>query len=198
MNLLSLKKQTKTASRGWKLLKDKRDGLMKHFMEIIRTAKSLREKVEKELGEIFSYFLAANGKMGNAAIENALFLTTAKLDLQVETKNLMSVKIPKFQFKFSGSKKNFAPFFIAADLEIAVEKLFEFLPVLIELAKIEKTAESLADEIEKTSRRVNALEHRRIPDLKQTIRFIGLKLEEQARDALVNVMRIKKMIEEKG
>ena len=197
MNLLALKKQIKVAKRGWKLLKDKRDGLMQKFMAIIRETKSLREKVEAEMGEIFSLFFTSSVKMDEAAVENALFLATAKLNLNVKTENIMSVRVPKFEFEFSGNAKTFAPFFVVADFEAAIEKLQKIFPILIQLAQIEKTAENLATEAEKTRRRVNALEHKRIPDLVETQRFITMKLEEQARDALVNVMRIKKIIEAK-
>jgi len=197
MNLLLLKKQVKTAKRGHKLLKDKRDGLMKTFMEIIRDVKRLRNKVEEEIGTVFQHFLKASSTMGKTEIENALFLTTAKLSLEVNTKNVMSVHVPKFKANFSGKVKTFSPFFTSGELDLALDKLQEIFPILLNLAEIEKAAESLAEEIEKTRRRVNALEYRRIPDLKDTLRFITMKLEEMTRDSLVSVMRIKKMIEEK-
>lgn len=197
MNLLNLKKQVKTAKRGHKLLKDKRDGLMKTFMDIIREVRELRNQAEEQIGTVFSHFLKASTTMSNKQLENALMLTTAQLALDVDTKNVMSVHVPKFKAKFSGKAKTFSSFMTSGELDIALEKLQEFFPILLKLAEIEKAAESLADEIEKTRRRVNALEYRRIPDLEDTVRFITMKLEEMARDSLVSVMRIKKMIEEK-
>jgi V/A-type H+-transporting ATPase subunit D len=197
MSLLTLKKQVKTAKRGHKLLKDKRDGLMKSFMEIIREVRELRKEVETEMGRVFSHFLAASATMSPEDLENALLLTTANLKLEVKTKNIMSVQVPEFKAKFSGKAKNFSPLFTSGELDVALEALEELFPLLLKLAGIESAAEALAEEIEKTRTRVNALEYRRIPDLEDTVRFITMKLEEMARDSLVSVMRIKKMIEEK-
>lgn len=197
MNLLLLKKQVKTAKRGHKLLKDKRDGLMKTFMEIIREVKSLRKEVEEKVGSVFSHFLAASATMSNRKLENALFLTTAKLELEVSTKNVMSVHVPLFDANFSGNALTYSPIFTSGELDISLKELQEIFPIILKLAEIEKTAEALAEEIEKTRRRVNALEYRRIPDLEDTVKFITMKLEEMARDSLVSVMRVKKMIEQK-
>lgn len=197
VNLLALRKRVKTAQRGHKLLKDKRDGLMKQFMEIIRNVKSLREEVEADIGEMFGLFLRAGSVMSPSAIETALLASTAKLDLNVTTKNVMSVHIPQFEAEFSGKAVGFTTVGTSVALEAALQKLQTIFPKLLRLAEMEKAAESLADEIEKTRRRVNTLEYRMIPDLKDTVRFITMKLEESARDALVSVMRIKKMIEAK-
>lgn len=197
ITLLSLKKQVKTAKRGHKLLKDKRDGLMKKFMELIRDAKSLREEVEKEIGEIFADFLQAGAIMSPAALEAALLSSTTKLGLKVDTKNVMSVHIPEFEAEFSGKTVGFTTVGTVHALEKALQKLQDLFPKLLKLSELEKAAEALADEIEKTRRRVNTLEHRMIPDLQDTVKFIKMKLEESARDTLVSVMRIKSMIEAK-
>ncbi len=197
VNLLSLKKQIKTASRGHKLLKDKRDGLMKKFMEIIREARELRHQVEEQMGEAFNLFLFASSAMPKHAIENALLSPTTKVDLSVSTKNVMSVHIPEFDVEFSGDTLTYSAVNTSGNLDLALLKFQEIFPHLLKLAAVEKAAEALADEIEKTRRRVNALEHIMIPNLKDTVKYIVMKLEEQARDALVGVMRIKSMIEEK-
>lgn len=197
MNLLNLKKQIKTAKRGHKLLKDKRDGLMKKFMEIIREVRSLRTEAEEKIGNVFSHFLSASVVMSAENIETALLLSNAELSLDVTTKNIMSVRVPEFESEFSGSVKNYSPNFTSGELDIALDKLQELFPLLLRLAEIEKKAEAMAEEIEKTRRRVNALEYRRIPDLQDTLRFITIKLEEMARDSLVSVMRVKSMIEAK-
>ncbi|MCT4592384.1 MAG: V-type ATP synthase subunit D [Candidatus Gracilibacteria bacterium] len=197
MNLLNLKKQIKTAKRGHKLLKDKRDGLMKKFMEIIKEARDLRREVEKEVGDVFSHFLSASSSMSSKEIESALMLTTASIDLEVETKNIMSVRVPEFKGEFSGNVKTYSPSFTSGELDIALDKLQKVFPLLLRLSEVEKKAEAMAEEIETTRRRVNALEYKRIPDLKDTLRFITIKLEEMARDSLVSVMRVKSMIEEK-
>ncbi len=197
VNLLSLRKRVKTAQRGHKLLKDKRDGLMKRFMELIRETKSLREEVEEEISSVFSDLLKAGAIMSPNALETALLSSTAKLDLSVETKNVMSVHIPQFHAKFSGKTIGFTTVGTSSALELALNKLQDLFSKLLKLAELEKAAEALADEIEKTRRRVNTLEHRMIPDLKDTVRFITMKLEESARDALVSVMRIKALLDAK-
>lgn len=197
VNLLSLRKRVKTAQRGHKLLKDKRDGLMKHFMELIRETKTVREEVEKEMSDIFRDFLKAGAIMSPSAMEAALLASTAKLMLEVQTKNVMSVHIPKFEAEFTGKAVGFTTVGTSSALETALQKLQDLFPKLLKIAELEKAAEALADEIEKTRRRVNTLEYRMIPDLKDTVRFITMKLEESARDTLVSVMRIKSMIEAK-
>ena len=197
VNLLSLRKRVKTAQRGHKVLKDKRDGLMKQFMELIRETKSLREEVEREISEVFKDFLRAGAIMSPAALEAALLSSTTTLDLSVTTKNVMSVHIPEFEAKFHGKSVGFTTVGTSSALELALTKLQQLIPKLLKLAGLEKAAEALADEIEKTRRRVNTLEYRMIPDLKDTVRFITMKLEESARDTLVSVMRIKSMIEAK-
>ena len=148
MNLLNLKKQIKTAKRGHKLLKDKRDGLMKKFMEIIREARELRIEVEKKIGDVFAHFLSASSQMSPDEIENALMLTTAKLSLAVKTQNIMSVHVPEFEAEIVGEIKTFSPNFTSGELDMALDKLQEIFPLLLRLAEVEKKAESLADEIE--------------------------------------------------
>ena len=197
VNLLKLKKQVKTATRGHKLLKDKRDGLMKQFMKIIREARQLRKEVEAKVGDAFQLFLLASSAMSKEVIEGALLLPTTKLDLVVSTRNVMSVHIPEFEAEFSGTALTYSVVGTSGNLDLALLKFQEIFPLLLKLAAIEKAAEALADEIEKTRRRVNALEYTMIPNLKDTVKYIVMKLEEQARDALIGVMRIKAMIEQK-
>lgn len=197
VNLLKLKKDIKTATRGHKLLKDKRDGLMKKFMEIIREARGLRREVEEKMGEAFRLFLLASSSMPKQAIESALLMPTTEIDIEVSTKNVMSVHIPEFNASFSGTALTYSSVNTSGNLDLSIQKFQDIFPLLLKLAAIEKAAEALADEIEKTRRRVNALEYTMIPNLKDTVKYIVMKLEEQARDALVGVMRIKSMIEEK-
>lgn len=196
MNLLALRKKVKTAQKGHKLLKDKRDGLMKKFMEIIRRARELRQEVEQHLGDAFSLFLESSRLTNPKAIKNALHSPEVELTLSVQTKNVMSVHIPDFLAKFSGSALTFGGG-VSENLVLSIQKFQEIFPLLLELAGVEKAAEALAEEIEKTRRRVNALEYRLIPDLIQTVKFIRMKLEEGARSSLVSVMRIKSMIQAK-
>jgi len=194
MNLLGMKKQIKTAKKGHKLLKDKRDGLMKEFMLLIKEARTCRTEVEEQMGTAFALLLEASRKTNPKAIETALYSPEISLDLSVKTKNVMSVKIPEFDAKFSGNALNFGLTGISANLPAAIKKLQKVFPTLLKLAGIEKAVEELAKEIETTRRRVNALEYRMIPDLNDTVKFIALKLDEANRDAVVSVMRVKAMI----
>jgi len=197
INLIGLKKRVKTAGRGHKLLKDKRDGLMKEFMALIREAKSLRGEVETEMGEVFASFLQAGAVMSPSAMQAALLSSTASLELSASSKNVMSVHIPRFKARFSGKAIGFTATGTSAALNTALQKLQDLFPRLLKLSELEKAAEALANEIETTRRRVNMLENVLIPNLKDTVKFITMKLDETARDSLVSVMRIKAMIEEK-
>lgn len=197
INLLLLKKKLKTAKRGHKLLKDKRDGLMKKFMAIIRDVKKLREEIEVSLGDVFKSYTKASAYMSDTAINRAFMLPNAKLNLEVKEESLMSVPIPKMTLTKDGSLFSYGLMETTGDLDSAMEQFDAVLPSLITLAELEKTVENLAKEIERTRRRASALENTMIPNLNDTIRFITSRLEEQARDAVVSTMRIKAMILEK-
>lgn len=196
MELIRLKKQIKTAERGHKLLRDKQDGLMQKFMEIIREARELRRKVEEKLQAAFKNFMQASAMMYPEMLENALLFPSAETSLEVETKNVMSVRIPQFELKQKGNVLNYGYLQTSGELDMALEAFQEVLPLLIQLAEIERQAERLAEETEKTRRRVNALEHMLIPNLKETVKFISMKLNEAERSAITGVMRIKASMEE--
>lgn len=195
MELLNLKKRVKSAKRGHKLLKDKQDGLMKTFMEIIREAKSVRREVEKKLSKAFKNFMQASSMMMPGMLESALLYPSAKVELEVKTRNVMSVRIPYFSLQQEGDILNYGYLQTSAELDIALAAFQEVFPLLIKLAEIEKQAQQLAAELETTRRRVNALEYRLIPDLSETVKFISMKLAEAERSTIVSVMRIKAMIE---
>ncbi|MFC1647723.1 V-type ATP synthase subunit D [Patescibacteria group bacterium] len=195
MELLNLKKQIKTAERGHKLLRDKQDGLMQKFMEIIREARTLRSKVEEKLQGAFKNFMQASAMMYPEVLENALLYPSAKVSLEVETKNVMSVRIPNFELKQEGNILNYGYLQTSGELDMSLEAFQEVLPLLIKLAQIERQAERLAEETEKTRRRVNALEHMLLPNLKETVKFISMKLGEAERSAITGVMRIKASME---
>lgn len=196
MVLLGLKTQLKTAVRGHKLLSDKQDGLMQKFMEIIKEAKSLREEIEKDLQQAFKNFMFASSMMYPEMLEGALLYPSAKVSLEMETKNVMSVRIPEFKLTQEGNILNYGFFQTSGELDMALDAFQKVLPKLIKLAQIEKQAELIAEETEKTRRRKNALEYMRIPNLEETVKFITMKLSEAERSAVVGVMRIKKMMEE--
>ncbi len=195
MELLNLKKRLKSAKRGHKLLKDKQDGLMQKFMEIIKEAKSLRKEVEINLGAAFKNFMFASSMMLPEMLESALLYPSAKTELEVETKNVMSVRIPYFKIQQEGDILNYGYLQTSGELDMALAAFQEVFPLLIRLAEIEKQAERLAAELETTRRRVNALEHKLIPDLTETLKFITMKLAEAERSTIVGVMKIKAMLE---
>lgn len=195
MELLNLKRRLATAVRGHKLLKDKQDGLMQKFMGIIRETRDVRREVEKRLGNAFDSMSLASAMMYPEMLGLALKSSEAKISLGVKTKNVMGVRVPEFEFKREGRVINYGFVHSSGELELALSKFEDGLEVLMRLAELEKTAEALAEEIEKTRRRVNALEYRMIPDLKETIKFIQMKLDEAARSAVVQVMQLKARLE---
>lgn len=191
INLLRLKKELKTASKGYKLLKDKRDGLMKKFMELIGDTKALRQKVEIELAKSFNSYVRASASLSPKVMSTIFLVPNIKLNLTVETESVMSVAIPRFQMSKTGNVFCYGFLETNGDLDRSLLLLDDIFGDLITLAEYEKAVEKLALEIEKTRRRTNALEHTMIPNLKEAIRLISMRLEEQARDAVVSTMRIK-------
>lgn len=195
MTMLGLKNQEKVAQRGHKLLKDKQDGLMQEFLKIVRKAKQMRLDVEQSLQQANAAFLEAQALMPKSVLENTLSVPSQTLSLHVKTKNVMSVRIPQFELNTFGNALHYGLAQTRGELDIAIKKFAKVFQLLLQLAEVEKSAENLAFEIEKTRRRVNALEHRLIPDLKDTLKFIRMKLSETERSAIIQVMAIKNLIE---
>ena len=198
MELLKLKKQLVTARRGHKLLKDKRDELMRQFLDVIRQNQALRRRVESLLAGASRQMVLARAVMVPQVLETALLAGRASLTLSVDTRNIISVNVPVFTapFALSGSLENL-PYGLASaagELDQAVTALNQALPAMSELAEVEKTAQLLADEIEKTRRRVNSLEYVLIPELKDAIRSITMKMDENERGNLTRLMKVKDMI----
>jgi V/A-type H+-transporting ATPase subunit D len=202
MELTRLKKRLKVARRGHKLLKDKRDELMKKFLELVKRNKELREKVEKMLMKVHSNFLIARAVMSSEVLEESLMFPKQSVSLEVSTKNVMSVNIPVLNFKTaSEDESNIYPYGFAstsAELDGAIRTLSDVLPYMLELAEMEKSAQLMAEEIEKTRRRVNALEYVLIPQLDETIRYITMKLDENERGNLTRLMKVKDMMLEQA
>lgn len=199
MELSKLKIRLKTATRGHKLLKDKQDELMRQFIEMIKQNKKLREKVEEKLQNSFKDFLLARGVMSDEILENAVAYPKEEISLNISTKNIMSVNVPKMTFnKKNTDETNIYPYGFAqtsADLDDAINGLNNIMSELLELAQIEKACQLMADEVEKTRRRVNALEYMTIPQLKETIRFIQMKLDENERASITRLMKVKSMMQ---
>ncbi len=198
MELTNLKKKLVTARRGHKLLKDKRDELMRRFMEKVRENKELRLKVEKRIEEANRHMALARSVMSDAAIEAALMMPMQEMSIDIAKKNVMSVLIPEYktQFKTADSADIYSYGFAytSTDLDDAVKYLSDILPDLIKLAELEKSCQLMAAEIEKTRRRVNALEHVMIPRYEETIKYISMKLDENERGATTRTMKVKDMM----
>ena len=198
MELTNLKRKLVTARRGHKLLKDKRDELMRRFLELVRENKALRLKVEAGIKEANSHMALARSVMSDEALSVALMMPAQKMELDVEEKNIMSVIVPQFHASVKAAKDgeiySYGYAFTSCDLDDAVLALSEIMPDLLKLAEIEKTCQLLASEIEKTRRRVNALEHVMIPQYEDTIKYITMKLDEAERSSTTRLMKIKDMM----
>lgn len=202
MVLTGLKKRLRTARRGHKLLKDKRDELMKKFLEIVRENRREREIVEKLLMDVHSRFIMARALMSNEMLEEALMFPKRKVSLKTSTRNIMSVHVPVLEFttEEAGGEEIFPYGFAntSGELDGAIQALSEALPHMLRLAELEKSAQLLSDEIEKTRRRVNALEYVLIPNLEETIKYIVMKLDENERGNLTRLMKVKDMMLEQA
>ena len=202
MELSRLKIRLKTAVRGHKLLKDKQDELMRQFIDMIKKNKKLREKVEEMLQNSFKDFLLSRGVMSDEMLENAIAYPKEKIGVEVKKKNIMSVNVPQMTFvrENEGNQGMIYPYGYAqtsADLDDAIDGLNSVMDNLLELAEVEKACQLMADEVEKTRRRVNALEYMTIPQLQETIRFIQMKLDENERGSITRLMKGKDMMSKK-
>lgn len=201
MELSRLKKRLSTASRGHKLLKDKRDELMRQFLGLVRENKKLRAKVEQQIKNANDHFVMAGSVMQPEIMNTALMAPKQEISLEISEKNVMSVDVPVFDVKTKSSNPSdiysYGLAYTYSDLDDAVYALSEVLPDLLRLAECEKSAQLMAAEIEKTRRRVNALEHVMIPQLKETIKMITMKLDESERSSQTRLMKVKDMMVEK-
>ncbi|MDL2254578.1 V-type ATP synthase subunit D [Ruminococcaceae bacterium OttesenSCG-928-I18] len=202
MELTRQKRKLVTAKRGHKLLKDKRDELMRQFLELVRVNKDLREKVEEGLAAASQNFALARATMQDPVLDTALLAPSQEVMLEADQKNVMSVLVPQFSFKTrSPDESNIYSYglsFTSSDLDGAVKSLADVLPDLLKLAEVEKSCQLMAAEIEKTRRRVNALEYVMIPDLQETIKFITMKLDENERSNQIRLMKVKDMMLEEA
>ena len=198
MELTRLKKKLAVATRGHKLLKDKRDELMRQFLEIVRENKELRQNVESLINEANKSLIIARSLMQKEALNTALMMPKQQVEIEIGEKNIMSVDVPQFNAKTKTDNPHdiysYGYAFTGGDLDEGVHTLAKALPDILKLAQQENAAQLMASEIEKTRRRVNALEHVMIPDLKDTIRFITMKLDENERSSQTRLMKVKDMM----
>lgn len=198
MELTRLKTKLVTAVKGHRLLKDKRDELMREFLDLVRENMRLRLKVEKGIKDANSNFVLAKAIMSEQTLHESLMSPKQEVSLNITPKNVMSVDIPSFEVKTRTADENdiysYGLAFTSGDLDDAVKSLSDILPDMIRLAEVEKSCQLMAAEIEKTRRRVNALEHVIIPETQEGIRYITMKLDENERSTQVRLMKVKDMM----
>ena len=203
MELSKLKKRLATSTRSHKLLKDKQDELMRQFINLVKYNNKLRKEVEDNLQSSLKDFVMARAVMSSEFLEEAIIYPKEKISVEVGEKNVMSVSVPVMNFKrqLEGDEGSIYPYGFAntsSELDDTLSKLYGILPQLLELAEVEKSCQLMADEIESTRRRVNALEYMTIPQLQETIKYIRMKLDENERGALTRLMKVKDMIQSRG
>ena len=198
MEMKRIQTRYQTARKGHKLLKDKRDELMKQFLDVVREDKALRERVEEALSKVYQSFTVASAVSSPKMLEEALICPKKEGELSVEYKNMMSVTVPQFHLRVraeGGSDSyNYGLAFTSGELDASLRELNDILEDLIRLAELEKTAQLLAEEIERTRRRVNALEYILMPQYLETIKSIKMKLDENERGNTTRLMKVKDMM----
>ncbi|MFW5441202.1 V-type ATP synthase subunit D [Aerococcus urinaeequi] len=199
MELSTLKDRLKVAQNGYDLLKDKQDELMRQFIELIKENNRLRNEVEDELSGALGNFVLASSSMNDAFMEEIVALPTKQVNLEIAKKNIMSVDVPKMSFSYdddnqkSDNEVKYGYLNTSSELDDAIEVLNDVMPKLLKLSEIEKTCQLMATEIESTRRRVNALEYRMIPNIKETIKYIQMKLDENERASITRMIKVKDM-----
>ena len=198
MDLTKQKKKLATAVRGHKLLKDKRDELMRQFLELVRENRALRERVEAGILKANKDFVLARAGMDDEAVNAAFMAPKQNVQLEADSRNVMSVDVPVFRFRTRTADENdiysYGYAFTSSDLDGAVTSLSSVLQDMLKLAEVEKSCQLMASEIEKTRRRVNALEHVMIPEAQENIKYIQMKLDENERSTQIRLMKVKDMM----
>ncbi len=194
MQMLRLKKRLVMSRRGHKLLKDKMEGLVQSFMELVDEYSKLRDEIDRGVPRTLSLFMLAQGISGEEAVTAALEETDTRLDVAINRKSVMSVAYPEVELKGFELRPSYSTLATSTDFDMASASMRDIFPRLLELASKEEAVLRMADEIEKTRRRVNALEYVMIPSLASTIKEIGSKLEEAERSSRARLMKVKDMI----
>lgn len=198
MEMKRIQTRYQTARKGHKLLKDKRDELMKRFLDVVREDKHLRERVEASLAKVYGSFTVASAVSSPKMLEEALICPKKECELKVDYQNIMSVTVPKFQMRVlsegNSDSYNYGMVFTSGELDSSLRELGDVMEDLLRMAELEKTAQLLAEEIERTRRRVNALEYILMPQYLATIKSIKMKLDENERGNTTRLMKVKDMM----
>lgn len=197
---MNLKKSLQTAKRGHKLLKDKLDELIKKLIQLVQENHVLRIKLDKMLANAYQNFMLAEAVISEEYLAESLIIPKKSIGIDISEKSIMSVKIPKYNFNISDNNDNSAIYgfaYTTSELDMAIDKFSDLTEILLRLAENEKSIDLIAQEIEKTRRRVNALENVMIPNYIDTIKYIGMKLAENERSNTSRLMKVKEMITKK-
>lgn len=198
MELTRLKERLELASRGHKLLKDKQNELMRQFISLIRKNNELRNEVEDKIEEGMKYYSIARALLHDKYLAEVMTTPSQSVDLNIDQENIMNIRVPQMNFNYEDTPDDISDIDYGylnsnSELDLAIEKMLDVMPDMLELAEVEKRCQLIADEIEKTRRRVNALEYKTVPDLEETIYFIEMKLEENERAEITRLIKIKDM-----
>lgn len=194
MELSNQKKKLKTAQRGHKLLKDKQDALVQMFLTIVHEARELRREIDEDLKRAYSSFLIARSVMDRVTADTVFLVSGVTVDLEEQIQNNMGVKTPAYEFAQQGNLHSYGLVGTSGELDTALVIFSTVMKKLVKLSELEKKVELMALEIEKTRRRVNALEYRMIPETQTTIKDITMKLDEQERSNLSRLMKVKDIV----
>lgn len=196
MELTRLKERLETASRGHKLLKDKQDELMRQFITLIRENNELRNEVEEKIESGMRSYSIASALLHDNFLEEVMTTPSQKVSLNIDEEQVMNIRVPQMNFNYEDTPDDISDIYYGylnsnSELDNAIEQMLDVMPQMLKLAEVEKRAQLMADEIEKTRRRVNALEYMTIPQLEETIYFIEMKLEENERAQITRLIKIK-------
>ncbi len=198
MELLKLKQREKLAVKGYNLLKEKRNALIMEFFNILERVRGARERVEKKLKEAFEDLTEAQIMMGDMAVNKAAMAVKEFLKVEIDSRNIMGVVVPVVEIESterSMVERGYGLVDTSVKLDEAAKKFEESVSLIVELGEIEKSVRLLAEEIESTKRRVNALENIIIPRLQNTVSYIEMRLEEMERENFVRLKMIKESME---
>jgi V/A-type H+-transporting ATPase subunit D len=194
MELLRLKKRLVLARRGHKLLKDKQDELMRQFLDLVDSVKGLRKELEEKFQKSLRYFIHGRMETPRDSIETALMIPTSRIDMEIGKKQVLNLQVPVLKVDIGEFKRSYGFLETGGNIDLSLDLFQKTFPKLLELAQTEKALFLMGDEIEKTRRRVNALEYVLIPELEETRRYIEMKLSEMERGNLTRLMKVKEMI----
>lgn len=200
MELLKLRRRVKLADKGHRLLKEKRDALISEFMVVIKEYKDARKGVEENLKVAFYNLLMAEVLLGSRDLEQISGITLRDINLDFMTKNIMGVSVPIMKVDNlirRVHERGYGFLSTNAKLDDAAKNFEESILSIVKLAEIEESVRRIAEEVEKTKRRVNALEYIVIPRLKATIKHIEMRMEEIERESFLRLKKIKASLEAK-